>query len=537
MRFRFTFLPIIITIFFISNIPAAAKIVTKAQTNIREYVEDFNSGEGLWAAKNLDGLKSEVADGTLIVRLLKNSTYFVPNSKDASLGLSAEYAKNYNLSAKLNCNKFIDPSSNKVVPEIKDNFKYEEGFNAYGIYWGYRDDRNYYLALIKGFHFAFGKVVNGAWTGLGWQPLYTYKGLDRTKKSYEDFKKTINEDQKKDLMSFDKYTSSFADENYNNTWDLYLSLSEDSRYTDNFNYYQKSHNLKELLDGQSKNYYEKISEEFIPRPVGDDNVVTVIQDNGLLKILVNNVEVFSSSDEKYMTELGDYGVIIQQAGVLQVDKFSAKILGEVYSADQEDKSSAGNYEEGLKAAKAGEYAMAHDLWLIEAEKGDAKSQYNLGLLYLTEKYRTQQGLVRDLEESRKWFWKASEQGFAEAQYNLGYMYATGTGVDVDFKKAEKLIRASALNNLGDAQLMLGGMYYEGKGVPHDKKEAYAWWVLAADNGVMNAVLAMDKAKKEWDPKVIEEGGWRAVSLQEEITPFSMADPDEKEKVKVKEYQD
>ena len=62
----------------------------------------------------------------------------------------------------------------------------------------------------------------------------------------------------------------------------------------------------------------------------------------------------------------------------------------------------------------------------KAEKGDAGSQYNLGLAYAKGR-----GIPKDQAEAAKWFRKAAEQGHADAQFSLALRYALGDGVPKD----------------------------------------------------------------------------------------------------------
>ncbi len=61
---------------------------------------------------------------------------------------------------------------------------------------------------------------------------------------------------------------------------------------------------------------------------------------------------------------------------------------------------------------------------ISAEQGDARAQYNLGLMYVNGR-----GVPQDYEKAIDWFTKSAEQGFAGAQNNLGVMY------DIDAAKS------------------------------------------------------------------------------------------------------
>ena len=81
---------------------------------------------------------------------------------------------------------------------------------------------------------------------------------------------------------------------------------------------------------------------------------------------------------------------------------------------------AQDFQKGLAAAQAGDYATALQEWtpLAEARKCDA--QYNLGIMYYNG-----QGVPQDYAEAAKWFRLAAEQGDVSAQYNLGVMYDNG----------------------------------------------------------------------------------------------------------------
>ena len=58
----------------------------------------------------------------------------------------------------------------------------------------------------------------------------------------------------------------------------------------------------------------------------------------------------------------------------------------------------------------------------EAERGTARAQYDLGVLYAEGI-----GVECDFAETAKWWLRAAEQGEAEAQSYIGDFYATGHG--------------------------------------------------------------------------------------------------------------
>ena len=118
-----------------------------------------------------------------------------------------------------------------------------------------------------------------------------------------------------------------------------------------------------------------------------------------------------------------------------------------------------------------------------AEQGNARAQYNLGLMHDNGK-----GVPQDDGEAVKWYRLAAEQGYAPAQLNLGVMYSKGEGVPQDYAEAVKWHRLAAEQGDAPAQLNLGLMYRNGKGVPQDYAEAVKWYRLAAEQEDATAQL-------------------------------------------------
>jgi HJR/Mrr/RecB family endonuclease len=93
---------------------------------------------------------------------------------------------------------------------------------------------------------------------------------------------------------------------------------------------------------------------------------------------------------------------------------------------------------------------------VEAEKGDAKAQYNLGVLYYYGN-----GVAQDHKVAEQWFCKAAAQGHTLAQDRL---------------------RKAAEQGSAPAQYSLGEMYYYGRGVAEDEVPAVQWYRKAAGQG-------------------------------------------------------
>ena len=150
---------------------------------------------------------------------------------------------------------------------------------------------------------------------------------------------------------------------------------------------------------------------------------------------------------------------------------------------------------------------------VLADQGNAKAQYNLGLMYDLGK-----GVPEDDKKAVEWYRLAADQGNAKAQDNLGLMYDLGEGVPEDDKEAVKWYRLAADQGNADAQSNLGVKYDTGEGVPEDDKQAVKWYRLAANQGNADAqsnlgsmyadgrgVIEDDKAAMEWYRLAAEQG--------------------------------
>ncbi|MBH40088.1 MAG: hypothetical protein CL790_02520 [Chloroflexi bacterium] len=112
-----------------------------------------------------------------------------------------------------------------------------------------------------------------------------------------------------------------------------------------------------------------------------------------------------------------------------------------------------------------------------AEKGDALSQLQLGLLYANG-----HRLKQNDRMAIKWLEKAAEKGLSDAFYNLGVIYDIGKGVEENNEQAVKMYLEAAHQGNAKAQTNLGVMYFLGEGVKDDPVAAYTWWNIATANG-------------------------------------------------------
>lgn len=119
---------------------------------------------------------------------------------------------------------------------------------------------------------------------------------------------------------------------------------------------------------------------------------------------------------------------------------------------------AQTFEEGKEAYKRDDFTLAFKIFQPLAERGDARAQFNLGILY-----DEGEGLPADAAKAAHWYRKAAEQGHREAQFNLGQMYNVGHGVAKDIK------------------------------------QAYFWWILASGDGDEEATSNRDRAGQQLPP--------------------------------------
>jgi len=119
----------------------------------------------------------------------------------------------------------------------------------------------------------------------------------------------------------------------------------------------------------------------------------------------------------------------------------------------------------------------------KAEGGDAKAQYNLGMMYHNGGGKAH---PRDYEEAMKWLRLAADQGNVEAEDRVGLMYYLGEGVRQDYAEAVRWYKTAANKGNAHAQWQLVDMYQKGIGVPRDLEESKRWARAGATAGPWRA---------------------------------------------------
>lgn len=121
-----------------------------------------------------------------------------------------------------------------------------------------------------------------------------------------------------------------------------------------------------------------------------------------------------------------------------------------------------------------------------ANAGFSIAQYKMGGMY-------ENGIAveKNVKKAFEWYLKAAQQSYAPAECMVGTMFYMGLGVDSDKKKAFDWLYKAAIHNEGKAQFNLGIMYYQGEGTALDKQEGIEWIQKAADQGVIQALSALE----------------------------------------------
>lgn len=154
-------------------------------------------------------------------------------------------------------------------------------------------------------------------------------------------------------------------------------------------------------------------------------------------------------------------------------KFAFAIIGLFFTS-----VTFAGFEQANAAFEAGNYALAQKELKPLLEKGDARSQYAMGVMA-----ENGFGMAKNYPQAAQWYLKAAKQGNTDAQYNLGAMYEHGIGMPPNYGQAARWYTPAAQSGDIDALSNLGVLYETGKGVKQDKILAMALYnvSVALDN--------------------------------------------------------
>ena len=163
-----------------------------------------------------------------------------------------------------------------------------------------------------------------------------------------------------------------------------------------------------------------------------------------------------------------------------------------------------------EAYRSQDFSRAYYHWKLLAEAGHAKSQANLGLLYLRGK-----GVERDVDRALQWMERAAEQGVVSAQFNLGYLYSTSKDGHLDLPRSIQWYLAAAKRGHPQASFNLARGYESGAGIEVDLVEALRWVLFGRKIAKAESLKKkFAEFEDELRAKLPEESVARAVELAE-----------------------
>ncbi|MBS5784346.1 MAG: SEL1-like repeat protein [Clostridium sp.] len=146
-----------------------------------------------------------------------------------------------------------------------------------------------------------------------------------------------------------------------------------------------------------------------------------------------------------------------------------------------------------------DFDKAYNLFLLEAESGNALAMHDLGRMFA-------EGLGReiDLQSAHTWYEKAlatflsaeEEKSKPYLEYRTGKMYAAGLGTNQHYGQAASWFGEAVEKNHKYAQYSLGSLYYRGQGVPQDYVQALRLYTLSANQGNPYAVYELAKMHRD-----------------------------------------
>ena len=156
-----------------------------------------------------------------------------------------------------------------------------------------------------------------------------------------------------------------------------------------------------------------------------------------------------------------------------------------YRSQAEKEIKSGTYDPGL---------WAEALVLVD---GDEEKRYAKYIELRAEQLYSE-------ARALKWLELDAKRGNAKAQHNLGVMYLEGQGVTQDYKIALHLFQLAAEQGDAEAHWSLGFMYQNGFGVTQDPVRAYMWWDIAASKGNADAAGGLTELQGDYSPAQLEK---------------------------------
>jgi hypothetical protein len=156
-------------------------------------------------------------------------------------------------------------------------------------------------------------------------------------------------------------------------------------------------------------------------------------------------------------------------------------------AEREAKTEPKKFLRACQEIRNGHCARARRYLTPLAQKGHAKSQTLLAMMY-----ETGAGVKKNSQKAAGWYEKAANQGLKQAENNLGHLYLNAEDSVRDPAKAEQWLNRAAEHGEVEAQHDLGVLYLHGDLVTKDHDKAVQWLRQAANQGSADAQELLTK---------------------------------------------
>ena len=152
---------------------------------------------------------------------------------------------------------------------------------------------------------------------------------------------------------------------------------------------------------------------------------------------------------------------------------------------------AETYSRAYQALEKQDYKTALYYLSFLAANGDARAQYNLGIMY-----RDGLGVEKDDIQSLTHFLEAAENGHMLGNYSVGLAFLIRKGSDIDAKAAIHYFKESSLLGHAISPVKIGDLYFQGKLIEKDYVNAHFWLSLANDRNAPGAMRRLNMLKSK-----------------------------------------
>lgn len=138
---------------------------------------------------------------------------------------------------------------------------------------------------------------------------------------------------------------------------------------------------------------------------------------------------------------------------------------------------------GVDAWERGDYRTAVELWRVDAERGEADAQFNMG-----QAYKLGRGVPVDTQKAEDYYRRAAAQGHIQAEDNYGLaLFQNGKA-----REAIPYLEKSVARGEPRAQYILGTMLFNGTDIKKDWVRAYALTTRASEAGLPQAAQSLQQ---------------------------------------------